>query len=76
MLCAGTDAIREIPSDRWSISARYDPVPGRDGKSISRWGGFAENIDRLDPGFFGISAREGVSIDPTAPAARNQLGSV
>jgi len=64
MLCAGTDAIREIPEDRWSISAHYDPVPGRDGKSISRWGGFVENIDRFDPGFFGISAREADSIDP------------
>jgi len=64
MLCAGTDAIREIPADRWSISAHYDPVPGRDGKSISRWGGFVENIDRFDPGFFGISAREADSIDP------------
>jgi acyl transferase domain-containing protein len=64
MLCAGTDAIREIPADRWSISAHYDPVAGRDGKSISRWGGFVENIDRFDPGFFGISAREADSIDP------------
>jgi len=64
MLCAGTDAIREIPPERWSISAHYDPVPGRDGKSISRWGGFVENIDRFDPGFFGISAREADSIDP------------
>jgi acyl transferase domain-containing protein/thioesterase domain-containing protein/acyl carrier protein len=64
MLCAGTDAIREIPPDRWSIAAHYDPVPGRDGKSVSRWGGFVDNIDRFDPGFFGISAREADSIDP------------
>jgi acyl transferase domain-containing protein/thioesterase domain-containing protein/acyl carrier protein len=64
MLCAGTDAIREIPPDRWSIAAHYDPVPGRDGKSVSRWGGFIENIDRFDPGFFGISAREADAIDP------------
>jgi acyl transferase domain-containing protein/thioesterase domain-containing protein/NAD(P)-dependent dehydrogenase (short-subunit alcohol dehydrogenase family)/acyl carrier protein len=64
MLCAGTDAIREIPADRWSIAAHYDPVPGRDGKSVSRWGGFIENIDRFDPGFFGISAREADAIDP------------
>jgi acyl transferase domain-containing protein/thioesterase domain-containing protein/acyl carrier protein len=64
MLCAGTDAIREIPPDRWSIAAHYDPVPGRDGKSVSRWGGFVDNIDRFDPGFFGISAREADAIDP------------
>jgi acyl transferase domain-containing protein/thioesterase domain-containing protein/acyl carrier protein len=64
MLCAGTDAIREIPADRWNIPAHFDPVPGRDGKSISRWGGFVDNIDRFDPGFFGISDREADAIDP------------
>ncbi|WP_348262267.1 SDR family NAD(P)-dependent oxidoreductase [Telmatobacter sp. DSM 110680] len=64
MLCAGTDAIREIPPDRWSIPAHYDPAPGRDGKSVSRWGGFVDNIDLFDPGFFGISAREADAIDP------------
>ena len=64
MLCSGTDAIREVPLDRWSIAAHYDPVPGRAGKSISKWGGFIENIDRFDSGFFGISTREADGIDP------------
>ena len=64
MLCAGTDAIREIPADRWNIAAHFDPVPGRVGKSISRWGGFVDSIDRFDPGFFGISDREADAIDP------------
>jgi acyl transferase domain-containing protein/thioesterase domain-containing protein/acyl carrier protein len=64
MLCAGTDAIREIPLDRWSIATHYDPVSGRAGKSISKWGGFIENIDKFDSAFFGISAREADGIDP------------
>ena len=64
MLCAGTDAIREIPPDRWSIAAYYDPVPGKGEKSVSKWGGFIEGIDQFDPAFFGISAREADCIDP------------
>ena len=64
MLCAGTDAIREVPADRWSIAAYYDPTPGRPGKTYSKWGGFLDQIDRFDPTFFGISAREADAIDP------------
>ena len=64
LLCAGTDAIREIPADRWSIAAHYDPTPGRVAKSISKWGGFIDDIDRFDSRFFGISAREADGMDP------------
>ena len=64
MLCAGVDTIREIPPDRWSIAAHYDPTPGRAEKSISKWGGFIENIDRFDPVPFGISPREADCMDP------------
>ncbi|MGH7993940.1 MAG: type I polyketide synthase, partial [Limisphaerales bacterium] len=64
MLCAGTDAIQEIPPDRWSIAAYYDPVPGKGEKSVSKWGGFIEGIDQFDAAFFGISAREADCIDP------------
>jgi len=64
MLCAGADAIREIPPDRWNIAAHYDPTPGRAEKSISKWGGFIENIDRFDPDPFGISPREADCMDP------------
>ena len=64
MLCAGTDAITEIPADRWSMAAHYDPTPNRAGKSISKWGGFIDGIDAFDPAFFGISAREAEAIDP------------
>ena len=64
MLCAGTDAIREIPENRWSMAAHYDPVVGRPAKSISKWGGFIDDIDRFDSAFFGISAREADGMDP------------
>ncbi len=64
MLIAGADATREIPPDRWSVAAYYDPAPGRCGKSVTKRGGFIEGIDLFDPAFFGISAREADCIDP------------
>ncbi|MGB8786030.1 MAG: polyketide synthase, partial [Candidatus Acidiferrales bacterium] len=64
MLQCGTDAIREIPLDRWDINAYYDSNPDTPGKMASRWGGFLDQVDRFDPGFFGIAPREAVSMDP------------
>jgi acyl transferase domain-containing protein len=64
MLCEGKDAISEVPKDRWNVEAYYDPVPGKPGHSISKWGGFIEGIDRFDAFFFGISPREADWMDP------------
>ena len=64
MMCAGTDAISEIPPDRWNIITHYDSKPGRADKSISKWGGFLKNIDHFDPAPFGISPREAECMDP------------
>ena len=64
MICAGTDAIREIPADRWSIAAHYDAAPGRADKSSSKWGGFIDGIGGFDSAFFGISPREADAMDP------------
>ncbi|MBN3723240.1 type I polyketide synthase [Burkholderia sp. Ac-20379] len=63
MLAAGTDAIGEVPPERWT-DALYDPRPGRADTSYSRHGGFIDAVDRFDPAFFGISAREAARIDP------------
>ncbi len=64
MMCAGTDAISEIPPDRWSIHTHYDAKPGRADKSITKWGGFIKNIDQFDPAPFGASPREAECMDP------------
>ena len=64
LLCAGRDAVTEIPRDRWDVDAFYDPDPNTRGKMCTRWGGFLGEVDKFDPHFFGITPREAVSMDP------------
>ncbi|MFE7559172.1 type I polyketide synthase [Kitasatospora sp. NPDC057500] len=64
LLASGTDAIGEIPADRWDVDAFYDERPRTPGRHSTRWGGFLDRIDRFDHEFFGISRREAVSMDP------------
>jgi len=64
LLCAGTDATREIPADRWETRKFYDPDPSKLGKMGTRRGGFIDGLDQFDAAFFGISPREAVWLDP------------
>ncbi len=64
LLCRGTDAITEVPGDRWQKQAFYHPDPSVPGKAVSYWGGFLDNIDQFDPFFFGISPVEAKYMDP------------
>ncbi|GAB4195006.1 MAG: type I polyketide synthase [Roseiflexaceae bacterium] len=64
LLCAGEDAISEVPPDRWDLERVYDPDPAAPGKITTRWGGFLSEIDRFDPLFFKIAQREAGLIDP------------
>jgi len=63
LLYDGTDAITEIPPDRWDVRRWYAPAP-EPGKMYTRWGGFLDDADCFDAEFFGISAREANFMDP------------
>ncbi|MFD7033988.1 beta-ketoacyl synthase N-terminal-like domain-containing protein, partial [Streptomyces sp. NPDC059917] len=54
LLCAGRDAIGEVPGDRWDVE-RVGGV---------RRGGFLGRVDGFDASFFGVSPREAVAMDP------------
>jgi len=60
----GGDAVREIPLDRWDVSAYYDSNPGTPGKMYTRCASFLDNVDLFDPQFFGIAPREAIGMDP------------
>ncbi|MFO1456198.1 MAG: beta-ketoacyl synthase N-terminal-like domain-containing protein [Steroidobacteraceae bacterium] len=64
LLRTGTDAITEIPRERWSLDALYDPDLDAPGKMITRYGGFLADVDRFDAEFFGIAPREAETMDP------------
>jgi epothilone polyketide synthase D len=62
MLSAGTDPVCEIPSERWT-RLPYDTEVGSEQRS-SRWAALVDDIAGFDAGFFSITAREAISIDP------------
>lgn len=63
LLTSGTDAVGEIPADRFDVDALYDPVPATPGRIMTRWGGFVD-ADKFDAEFFGMSPREAERLDP------------
>ena len=64
LLIHGSNAIREVPAQRWNADHFYDPTPATKGRMNTRWGGFLDHIDTFDASFFGISPREAASMDP------------
>jgi len=63
-LLHGDDLITEIPPDRWDAAEYYDPQPGVPGRSVTKWGGFLDDVAGFDYEFFGINEREATAIDP------------
>ena len=63
-LLRGDDFVTEIPPDRWNADEYYDPQPGVPGRSVTKWGGFLDDVSGFDSEFFGINEREATAIDP------------
>ncbi len=65
LLADGVDAIREIPPDRFDVSAFRDAMPGTPGRIATRLGGFVDQpIEAFDASFFGISRAYAERLDP------------
>lgn len=65
LVASGTDAIGDIPADRWRIGDHYDADPAAPGRMFVRQGGFLGNpVDEFDAAFFGMSPREAAALDP------------
>ncbi len=62
VLTSGGDVLREVPPDRWGPEYRA-AEPGGTG-TANHVGGFLDDIDRFDAGYFGISPKEACHLDP------------
>ncbi|GAB3555664.1 hypothetical protein GCM10027444_33910 [Actinopolyspora lacussalsi] len=62
-LLASRCAVTEVPATRWDVSTLYDPFR-RNGGSMSKWGGFVEDIEFFDAERFGLSDESAMSLDP------------
>ncbi|MFM8445697.1 MAG: amino acid adenylation domain-containing protein [Methylococcus sp.] len=63
-LSAGADLITEVPPSRWDHEPFFSAQPDEAGKTRCKWGGFLDQVDRFDAGFFRISPAEAQLLDP------------
>ncbi|AFM17525.1 polyketide synthase family protein [Mycolicibacterium chubuense NBB4] len=64
LLESGTDAVTEVPADRWDAEAFYDPDVSAPGRMPTKWGAYLDDVTGFDADFFGITPREATSMDP------------
>ncbi|HZB31893.1 MAG TPA: SDR family NAD(P)-dependent oxidoreductase [Streptosporangiaceae bacterium] len=64
LLRAGADAVHEVPPSRWDTERYFSAEPGAPGRTVSKWGGYLDDLDLFDPSAFGISMAEAERMDP------------
>ncbi|MGB3439325.1 MAG: beta-ketoacyl synthase N-terminal-like domain-containing protein, partial [Actinophytocola sp.] len=65
LISAGGDAIGDFPADRgWDLEHLFHPDPDHSGTSYTSQGAFVHDAGGFDAGFFGVSPREAIAIDP------------
>lgn len=57
-------SIREIPAERWDWRAYWGDPEAEPNRTDCKWGGFIDDVDKFDAGFFSISPREAKWMDP------------
>ncbi|MFH8349551.1 SDR family NAD(P)-dependent oxidoreductase [Streptomyces sp. NPDC018045] len=60
LLRDGVDAITDVPDGRWDLAGADGTLDGPG----QRRGGFLDQVDGFDAGFFGVSPREAAAMDP------------
>ncbi len=63
-LLAGTDAVGQVPEERWRSFSGSAPDVTALMESTTPWGAFLDGIDEFDADFFGITPREAEVMDP------------
>jgi|GEM_PF-4035511 acyl transferase domain-containing protein len=63
-ICNKENSIVEIPQERFVWQEYYSQSKDEANKTVSKWGGFLNNIADFDPLFFNISPQEARFIDP------------
>ncbi|MFF9811058.1 type I polyketide synthase [Streptomyces coeruleorubidus] len=59
-----TDAVTPVPEDRFDVRRYHSERPGEPGTTVSRHGGFIDDLYGFDAAFFGIAPREALAMDP------------
>jgi polyketide synthase PksN len=58
------DVIAEVPPDRWNWREYFGDPHAQANRTLCKWGGFMQDVDKFDASFFNISPHEAELMDP------------